>query len=141
MERKQNQTTPHFTVGHLGPQFVHHECGVCTVQWLELIGNVGIDFCWSGGCSFLVRWAASYRPATLSITRGDLHFKWCNGHFFVSSSCKLLRKLHFPSCCLLHSESRYIIMFPPCLAIQSGYNSSDVCLNRPGHLAVLSCLR
>lgn len=47
----------------------------------ELIGGVRIDFHLSGGCSFIVRGAAFYRPVTLSITRADLHFKWYNRHF------------------------------------------------------------
>lgn len=47
----------------------------------ELIGHIGIDLYLSGGFSSLVRWAASSGLATLSITRGDLHFKRCNRQF------------------------------------------------------------
>lgn len=111
MEGKKGQKsriTPNFTSGHF-------QC--------PLITCVGCDFCLpGGGCSFLVRWAARRGPLTLSITRVDLHFKWRDRQkkCFVPSSCKLVRKLHFPSRRPRHSDSRSVIMFRPCLAIQSG---------------------
>lgn len=82
----------------------------------SVINNCCAGFPFSGDCGVTVTWAVSNRLVTLSFTRGDLHFKWYNRHF-ASSSCKLLRELHFPPCCLLHSESSYIIIFPSMLGI------------------------
>lgn len=88
-----------------------------------LISCAGSDLCLPGGCGFLIRWAASYRHSTLSITS---LFSPCilNGVidiFFLgggASSCKLVRKLHFPSRRLQHGEPRPAITLRPRLAIQ-----------------------
>lgn len=92
---------------------------VCTVKWLSwLVMWALISVCQevavslSGGLPATGLWHYQLQ-GVICILNGVIDI-------FVSSSCKLLRKLNFPSCSLLHSESHYIIMFPPCLAIQSG---------------------